>query len=147
MNKVIKKITATAMAFTLLGTGTAVTNFIAPQFSNNVITASAANYGVISNYSAFSKPISTYNYGRYVGQSAGGGIYWIQAALNYYFNAGLNVDGQFGPATETAVKNAQRKIGVTADGIWGPNTNNVFNRYMIVQENKSKNYTVEFFHF
>ena len=126
MNKTIKKITATAMALTLLGTGTAAANFIAPQFSNNAITASAANYGVTDNFFAFSEPVPTYNYGRYVGKCAGEGIYWIQAALNYVFGTGLEVDGQFGQKTEAAVKRAQRYLGVTADGIWGPNTNSAF---------------------
>ncbi len=41
MKNIIKKIAATAMAFTLLGAGTAVTKTIAPQFDNS-ITASAA---------------------------------------------------------------------------------------------------------
>ena len=42
MKNVIKKIAATAMAFSLLGTGTAVTKTIAPQ-AVNTTTASAAN--------------------------------------------------------------------------------------------------------
>lgn len=41
MNNVIKKISAIALAFTLLRTGTAVTKTIAPQFDKS-ITASAA---------------------------------------------------------------------------------------------------------
>ncbi len=41
MKNIIKKITATAMAFTLLGAGTAITKTIAPQ-TDNTITASAA---------------------------------------------------------------------------------------------------------
>lgn len=41
MNNTIKKIVSVAMAFTLLGTGTAVVKTIAPQ-SDNTITADAA---------------------------------------------------------------------------------------------------------
>ncbi len=41
MNNVIKKIAAVAMAFTLLGTGTAVTKTINPKF-DTAITANAA---------------------------------------------------------------------------------------------------------
>ena len=42
MKKALKKLAAVAMAFTLLGTGTAVTKNIAPQ-ANNSITAYAAS--------------------------------------------------------------------------------------------------------
>lgn len=42
MKNVIKKIASIAMAFTLLGTGTAVTRTISPK-SNNTITANAAD--------------------------------------------------------------------------------------------------------
>lgn len=43
MKNVIKKIAAVAMAFTMLGTGTAITETIAPK-TNNSIVASAASY-------------------------------------------------------------------------------------------------------
>ena len=43
MKNVIKKIAATAMAFAMLGTGTAITKTIAPQF-DTAITANAASY-------------------------------------------------------------------------------------------------------
>ena len=42
MNNIIKKVSAFAMAFTLLGTGTAITNIVSPQ-SNNAIVANAAD--------------------------------------------------------------------------------------------------------
>lgn len=44
MKNVIKKISAAAMAFTLLGAGTVITNTIAPQASNT-LTASAVYRG------------------------------------------------------------------------------------------------------
>jgi len=36
------------------------------------------------------------------------------------FGAGLVVDGNFGPASNTATKNFQTKMGITSDGIIGP---------------------------
>ncbi len=50
MKNVIKKLVATAMAFTLLGTGTAVTKTIAPQFDNS-ITANAVCKHVVNSTS------------------------------------------------------------------------------------------------
>jgi hypothetical protein len=44
MKNAIKKIAAIAMAFTLLGTGTAVTKTIAPQFDNSIIASAATCY-------------------------------------------------------------------------------------------------------
>lgn len=41
-------------------------------------------------------------------------------------SAGLVVDGAFGPATRAALIRAQQKFGVTADGIYGPNTARAF---------------------
>lgn len=45
----------------------------------------------------------------------------IQTWLNTYYNAGLAVDGAYGPKTKKAlVKAVQREFGVDADGIFGP---------------------------
>ena len=50
MKNVIKKIAAVAMAFTMLGTGTAITETIAPK-TNNSIVASAASYAPTCKHS------------------------------------------------------------------------------------------------
>lgn len=44
MKKAIKKIAAVAMAFTMLGTGTAVTKTIAPQFDNSITASAKCNH-------------------------------------------------------------------------------------------------------
>jgi peptidoglycan hydrolase-like protein with peptidoglycan-binding domain len=46
----------------------------------------------------------------------------LQTILNAKRNAGLTVDGDFGAATETAVKNFQSHAGITPDGVVGPTT-------------------------
>lgn len=49
----------------------------------------------------------------------------LQGALKARAGQPVAFDGDFGPATETAVKNVQRYVGLTADGIVGANTWNV----------------------
>ena len=46
----------------------------------------------------------------------------LQQALNACRGAGLAVDGIYGQATKTAVKNVQIAFGITADGVYGPVT-------------------------
>lgn len=46
----------------------------------------------------------------------------VQEYLNDTIDAGLDVDGLFGAATEKAVKYFQRVNGLTADGVVGPKT-------------------------
>ena len=46
----------------------------------------------------------------------------LQWALNVLINAGLYIDGNYGPATEKSVKTLQEKAGLKIDGIAGKNT-------------------------
>jgi peptidoglycan hydrolase-like protein with peptidoglycan-binding domain len=46
----------------------------------------------------------------------------LQRALRRTPDEGLHFDGVFGPLVETAVKELQRGVGLTADGIVGPVT-------------------------
>jgi peptidoglycan hydrolase-like protein with peptidoglycan-binding domain len=46
----------------------------------------------------------------------------LQAQLNAKRSAGLTVDGDFGPATNTAVRNFQSHAGIGVDGVVGPTT-------------------------
>ena len=49
-------------------------------------------------------------------------VWALQNTLNSCYSAGLAWDGQFGPATYNALLKVQRAIGVTIDGVYGPNT-------------------------
>lgn len=46
----------------------------------------------------------------------------LQMLLNSKYGYDLEVDGNFGKATESAVKDFQKKHGLTADGVVGPKT-------------------------
>ncbi len=52
------------------------------------------------------------------------GVSFLQEDLNLCYKSGLALDGDFGPATEAALKHVQSIIGVTVDGVYGPNTRN-----------------------
>jgi peptidoglycan hydrolase-like protein with peptidoglycan-binding domain len=55
--------------------------------------------------------------------NAGTAVSRLQIGLNdCNLHAGLAVDGIYGTATETAVKNAQSHYGIAADGVYGPQT-------------------------
>ena len=54
--------------------------------------------------------------------SDGQGVRWLQQALNTYMNAGLTVDGQYGSATEEAVRIFQGIAGLSQDGKAGKDT-------------------------
>ena len=50
-------------------------------------------------------------------------VYEVQTYMNKKYNSGLVVDGDFGPKTKAAiVKEVQKIIGTSADGIFGPNS-------------------------
>lgn len=63
------------------------------------------------------------------GGSAGGGMTSVRSIRSQQqivnaagYSPKLDVDGIFGPKTDAGVKWYQRKIGTTADGLWGSNT-------------------------
>lgn len=51
-----------------------------------------------------------------------GGVRALQMALNVCYNKGLVRDGDFGPATYNALIQVQSSLGITADGVYGPQT-------------------------
>ncbi len=57
-----------------------------------------------------------------VGTHEVGSMSWLQESLNKLNNAGLAVDGDYGPATNAAVRAYQKAKGIEADGWAGPET-------------------------
>lgn len=59
----------------------------------------------------------------------------LQKCLNVLFNAGLKVDGHFGLLTQKALIKAQRKLGLTPDGVYGSHTCGLF-RELVYEYNR-----------
>ena len=87
-------------------------------FSGLGISASAANNTSPWAYSPtptraiyYKSPVMT-----------GNDVRWVQQALNLTINAGLAIDGSFGPASKAAAIKFQKQYGLTQDGSVGPAT-------------------------
>ncbi|HEX8348041.1 MAG TPA: peptidoglycan-binding domain-containing protein [Actinoplanes sp.] len=71
--------------------------------------------------------------------NSGAGVRALQDALLSCYNQRIEIDGDFGNATKAALRTAQTRIGVTSDGIYGPNTSarlkfmSLLNCYTIAQ--------------
>lgn len=50
------------------------------------------------------------------------GVAILQQTLREIYDQPIAVDQDFGPATEQALKNVQRRFKITADGVYGPQT-------------------------
>lgn len=46
----------------------------------------------------------------------------LQIALNKCYGYDLTEDGDFGPLTQSAVEGMQSRLGISVDGIYGPQT-------------------------
>jgi peptidoglycan hydrolase-like protein with peptidoglycan-binding domain len=94
-------------------------------------TASAATPACTS-YAAFDEvgtnvvwvPVaSTFNTSCHLQRGyANSGVKQLQWSMNACYGESLVTDGIFGSATEAALKRVQKRIGVTADGVYGPYT-------------------------
>ncbi|WP_328771723.1 peptidoglycan-binding domain-containing protein [Streptomyces sp. NBC_00286] len=117
--------TAGALLAALLGGALAV----AP--SATAADYSPCTYGAVL-HNKVTNPTS-YKYVPYVGNSPNCWLDWgmsntavraLQKNLNSCYGYRLATDGDFGDLTESALKSVQRKVGVRADGDYGPNTRN-----------------------
>lgn len=117
MNNIVKRISAFAMAFTLIGAGSAIVNNVSSQFGGTAIIASAASYA--KNYADHITPLESDCLKK---GSSGDKVKWLQCAINKTGIAKLDVDGDFGANTEKAVKAFQQKYKLTTDGKFGKNS-------------------------
>ena len=132
MNNIIKKVSAIAMAFTLLGTGTTIVKSVSPKSDNTLVADASLNlsYGDPENWYWADEPLATDNFYPGCGYS-GRRVKWVQTAVNYLLNYGLAIDGSYGPATKNGVMAFQTKYNyklgasrgyITVDGYFGPQT-------------------------
>ena len=56
--------------------------------------------------------------------ASGNDVKWLQYCLNKYGNYKLGTDGKFGAGTQSALKKAQKKLKISADGVVGTNVVN-----------------------
>lgn len=80
--------------------------------------------------------LSSIDFQNYVGAdndgvSSDANIAALQSSLNIYFGEKLVIDGIRGGNTIAATKRAQRTLGVTQDGIWGPKSQAAFEKRFI----------------
>lgn len=62
--------------------------------------------------------------------STGTSVIQVQSELNFWQGSGLTVDGQYGPATASAVASFQANVlHVNADGVWGPATQSAYDSF------------------
>ena len=54
--------------------------------------------------------------------NSGAAVKQIQTSLNHCYGQNLTVDGIYGTLTSNAMKVAQGRLGVTKDGVYGPQT-------------------------
>ena len=68
--------------------------------------------------------------------TSGSDVKWLQSNLNNLMGTTLEVDGQYGSGTKTAVTNFQKKTGLSADGIFGTDSRNKMKTLLSVQSSK-----------
>ncbi|MCU6763569.1 N-acetylmuramoyl-L-alanine amidase CwlA precursor [uncultured Roseburia sp.] len=68
--------------------------------------------------------------------SQGNDVKWLQTALNKVLGKSLDVDGEYGSGTKTAVADFQKKTGLSSDGIFGTNSRNEMTAMLDVQSSK-----------
>lgn len=98
--------------------GLTVDGCYGPKTAAKMIDALNGNAPVVT------KPVKIATYTLRKGNK-GSNVRTLQENLNMAINAGLEVDGSFGPNVEAAVKEFQHKYGLTVDGIYGKNSYNM----------------------
>lgn len=86
------------------------------------VKASATFQVVGSTPTGISTPCTSQTFGLWLSGKSLACVKKIQFDLNLLINAGLTIDGYYGPATRNAVVAFQGTAGITIDGVVGPQT-------------------------
>jgi peptidoglycan hydrolase-like protein with peptidoglycan-binding domain len=100
------------------GTITTLEGNTSDQFMRRVRKSCIVGYGRPA-YGSGSAPLPPTD-GMLRRGSKGEAVKTLQKNLNTVMKSGLAVDGDFGPATETALKAFQKKYNLEVDGVYGP---------------------------
>lgn len=73
---------------------------------------------------------------------SGEGIQWLQRGLNIVMDAGLEIDGSFGPLTDAAVRAFQSQYGLEVDGMAGAITRAALSRALNEKGYYSEDYVL-----
>ncbi|MFE5338775.1 peptidoglycan-binding protein [Isoptericola sp. NPDC056578] len=122
MTKRSRLLVALVSLLTILGGGlaAAVPASAATAYCNTMKHRSATG-----TYVPYSSSAGTYTcYMNATNKTRGDGVVQLQASMNYCFGQSIAADGVFGNNTRDALVAVQKKIGVTADGRYGPETRN-----------------------
>ena len=76
----------------------------------------------VATYSSVTVQLPTLNTGMSDSALPHWYVHRLQAILNYVYGYPCNVDGAYGPMTVNAVKLLQARLGLTQDGVCGPQT-------------------------
>jgi hypothetical protein len=87
----------------------------------NVAHAQASCAGTTHWIPSISNGSGTYDCIDGIGNQ-GDAVSQIQASLDHCYWENLNIDGVYGNLTAAAMKRAQKSLGVTQDGVYGPHT-------------------------
>lgn len=133
-----KPIPGSVMTAEKYGAPTGMTSYQAQQWLrdngySNTKTSTSYNQPSTKTFSDIT-PISTPNFSLSgtnlnIG-STGSDVSQLQEFINFATGSNLKVDGQYGSQTQNAVKQLQSRLGITADGIVGPQTTKALNEYM-----------------
>lgn len=102
------------------GNGRIVQNYILVYLKKDSTSDSKPSQSTACPYK---EPTTLVKYG-----TRGEGCKWVQWQLNRVMNSGLVVDGIFGNASVTALKNFQKSKGLVVDGICGQATRKVLKK-------------------
>lgn len=123
-SRTIPRFVFTAIAAIMLSfAGLMATSSSANAAIQKCVTWDIKHYTIGNNHYGALIPVRASSYcNLYYGVWNSEAVEALQDTLNHCYGASLVRDGDYGNGTRSAVIRAQKKVGVTADGVYGPQT-------------------------